>query len=84
MYEDHDVLQEILDRAKEDLKGNPAAMKKLARLEKEYQMILGRRKRPIQVGWTSTVSWRHSTHSREGHHRPKASQGSRVLKVGSG
>ena len=41
MYEENDVLTQILDRAKDDLKRNPAAIKKLARLEKEYEMILG-------------------------------------------
>src|SRR5262245_60806105 len=41
MYEENDVLPQILDRAKDDLKRNPAAIKKLARLEKEYEMILG-------------------------------------------
>jgi DNA-directed RNA polymerase len=46
MYEDHDVLQEILARAKDDLEGKPNALKKLQALEKEYKSLLEQKHKP--------------------------------------
>jgi DNA-directed RNA polymerase, mitochondrial len=42
MYTDHDVLTEIFDRAKEDLEGNPTALKKLLLVEERYKPVPGK------------------------------------------
>ena len=63
MYEEHDVLEEILDRAKGTWERTPAA--------EEVGLLLPER----SSSWTSKVSWRHHKHSREGQRRRRASQG---------